>query len=225
MSVSGTGHRGRDGTAVKPGDEVTVHQLLGRIAYFHALFIEPALAAHEQPGTGKRCCNHEDATGPGQPDVGTMLDGTAWAVLDEIARTLAGHLLPCPKSERHCCATCRVADSGAAITQAWMISEHRAYHRPPPADRLRQASCTTVATRLALVFARQYDTYCPALSEAEASDASPLPDSDELPLTGELLALWLNPLAATSSPVVSWLNHCTDLNDIHRVLQQRGTTK
>ncbi|MET7712309.1 hypothetical protein [Streptomyces sp. NPDC005407] len=210
---------------MKPGDEVTVHQLLGRIAYFHALFIEPALPATEQPGTGKPCCNHEDATGPGQPDVGTMLHGTAWAVLDEIACTLAGHLLPCPKSDRHCCTTCRVAASGAAIAQAWLITEHRAYRRPPPADRLRQAIRTTAAARLALVFVRQYDTYCPASSEVKVAHTSPLPDSDELPLTGELLALWQDPLAATSSPVVSWLNHCTDLNDIHRVLQQRGTTK
>ncbi|MBT2397401.1 hypothetical protein [Streptomyces sp. ISL-100] len=210
---------------MKPGDEVTVHQLLGRIVYFHALFIEPALASDDQPGTGKPCCNHENTTGPGQPDVGTMLHGTAWTVLDEIARTLGGHLLPCPKSDRHCCATCRVADSGAAISHAWTITEHRAYHRPPPTDRLRHASRTTAATRLARVFARQYDIRCPALSRAQAADASPLPDSAELPLTGELLALWQNPLAATSSPVVSWLNHCTDLNDIHRVLQQRGTTK
>ncbi|MFI2618500.1 hypothetical protein [Streptomyces sp. NPDC018584] len=44
-------------------------------------------------------------------------------------------------------------------------------------------------------------------------------------MTGELFALWLDPLAATRSPVISWLNHCTDLNDIHRVLQQGGTTK
>ena len=58
----------------------------------------------------------------------------------------------------------------------------------------------------------------------EAAEASLVPDSGELPLTGELLVLWQDPLAATS-PVVSWLNHCTDLNDIHRVLQQRGTTK
>jgi hypothetical protein len=209
---------------MKPGDEVTVHQLLGRIAYFHALFIEPALT-DDQLGTGEPCCNHQDTTGPGQPDVGMMLADTAWTVLDEIARTLGEHLLPCPKSDRHCCATCRVAASGAAIGQAWTITEHRAYRRPPPTDHLRQASRTTAAIRLARVFARQYGTHCLALSKSEAADTSPLPDSDELPLTGELLALWQDPLAAPSAPVVSWLNHCTDLNDIHRVLQQRGTTK
>jgi hypothetical protein len=209
---------------VKPGDEVTVHQLLGRIVYFHTLFIEPALTSVGQPGAGKACCNHQDTALSGQPEVGTMLANTAWAVLDEIARTLGKHLLPCPKSDRHCCATCQIAASGAAIGQAWMIIEHRAYRRPPPTDRLRQASRTTAATRLARVFAQQYGTDCPVLAMTEAAEASLVPDSGELPLTGELLVLWQDPLAATS-PVVSWLNHCTDLNDIHRVLQQRGTTK
>ncbi|WP_434591764.1 hypothetical protein [Streptomyces sp. A5-4] len=207
---------------MKPGDEVTVHQLLGRIVYFHTLFIEPALTSVGQPGTGKACCNHQDTAAPGQPDVGTMLADTAWTVLDEIARTLGEHVLPCPKFDRHCCATCQIAASGAAIGQAWTITEHRAYRRPPPTDRLRQASRTTAATRLARVFAWQYGADCPVLAMAEASL---LPVSDELPLTGELLALWQDPLAPTSSPVVTWLNHCTDLNDIHRVLQQRGTTK
>ncbi|MFE4828033.1 hypothetical protein [Streptomyces sp. NPDC056672] len=210
---------------MKPGDEVTIHQLLGRVAYFHTLFVEPALTSVGPPVSGETCCNHQDTTEPGQPDVGTMLDDTAWTVLDEIARTLGEHLRPCPKADGRCCATCRVAASGAAIAQTWTTIEHLAYHRPPPENRLRQTCRTTAAVRLADVFARQYGTNCRALAEAEALDTSSLPNSSELPLTGELLALWQDPLATTGSPVVSWLNHCTDLNDIHRVLQQRGTTK
>ncbi|RDG37841.1 hypothetical protein [Streptomyces corynorhini] len=210
---------------MKPGAEATIHQLLGRITYFHTLFVEPTLVSVGPPVSGETCCNHQDTTEPGQPDVGTLLGDTAWTVLDEIARTLGKHLRPCPKADARCCATCRVAASGAAIAQAWMATEHHAYHRPPPENRLRQACRTTATARLAHVFAWQYGMNCHALAKAEAADAYSLPKSSELPLTGELLALWQDPLAATGSPVVSWLNHCTDLNDIHRVLQQRGTTK
>ncbi|MCM1972558.1 hypothetical protein [Streptomyces sp. G1] len=210
---------------MKPSDAVTLHQLLGRIAYFHTLFIEPALTSSRQPGAGEPCCNHKDTAGDGRPDVGAMLATTAWAVVDEIAATLGEYLLLCPDAGHRCCATCRVAASSAAIAQAWTITEHRAYDRPLPTTALLRACRTTAATRLTLVFAEQHGTACVALPQAETSDEGLLPDSDDLPLTGELLALWQDPLAATRSPVVSWLNHCTDLNDIHRVLQQGGITK
>ncbi len=210
---------------MKPGDTVTIHQLLGRIAYFHTLFIEPVLVASEQPGAGEPCCNHKDTEGFGQPEVGAVLANTAWAVLDEIATTVGEHLLLCPDSDHRCCAVCRVAASGAAIAEAWTVAEHRAYGLPLPADPLVRACRTTAATRLALVFTQQHGASCGGLAQAEAPDAGLLPDSSDLPLAGELLALWQDPLAATRSPVVSWLNHCTDLNDIHRVLQQGGTTK
>ncbi|MFB6822661.1 hypothetical protein ACFCXA_13835 [Streptomyces virginiae] len=208
-----------------PADEVTVHQLLGRIAYFHTLFIEPALALAGAPDPNKTCCNHQGPAEPRQPEVGTTLANTAWAVLDEIATTLGESLRPCPHFDHRCCATCRIATSGAAIAQAWTATELRFYDRPPAAAPLREACRTAAATRLTRVFAQQYGTNCSALTQAETADIGTLPDSDQLPLTGELLALWQDPLAATRSPVVSWLNHCTDLNDIHRVLQQRGTTK
>ncbi|MER8091874.1 hypothetical protein [Streptomyces goshikiensis] len=211
---------------MKPGDAVTIHQLLGRIAYFHTLFIEPVLVSSRQSGAGEACCNHKDASGYGQPDVGTVLAGTAWAVLDEIATTVGEHLLLCPDSDlRGCCAVCRVAASGAAIAEAWTVTEHRAYGLPLAADPLLRACRTTAAARLARVFTQQHGASCLGLAQAEAPDGGLLPDSIDLPLTGELLALWQDPLAATRSPVVSWLNHCTDLNDIHRVLQQGGTTK
>ncbi|WP_328788080.1 MULTISPECIES: hypothetical protein [unclassified Streptomyces] len=210
---------------MKPGDAVTIHQLLGRISYFHILFVEPALASSRQPGEGEACCNHRDNAGCRQPDVGTVLASTAWAVLDEIATTLGEYLRLCPDSGHQCCAACRIAVSGAAIAQAWTVTEHRSYDLPLPLDPLVRACRTTFAARLALVFAQQHGISCGALAQAESPDAGLLPDSGDLPLTGELLALWQDPLAATRSPVVSWLNHCTDLKDIHRVLQQGGITK
>ncbi|MQS39043.1 hypothetical protein [Streptomyces katsurahamanus] len=210
---------------MKPGDVVTIHQLLGRISYFHTLFIEPALISSGKPRAGEVCCNHMDTAGYGQPNAGAVLTSTAWAVLGEIATTLGEHLCLCPDSDHRCCATCRIAASGAAIAQAWAVTEYHLYHRPLPAALLLLGCRTAAASRLALVFARQYGTSCGAQARAETPDTGLLPDSGDLPLTGELLALWQDPLAATRSPIVSWLNHCTDLNDIHRVLQQGGTTK
>ncbi|MFD4371864.1 hypothetical protein [Streptomyces sp. NPDC058486] len=47
---------------------------------------------------------------------------------------------------------------------------------------------------------------------------------DELPLTGELLALWADPAVTTRTPVASWLNHCTGgLGDVRRVRESRRT--
>lgn len=203
---------------MKPSDAVTLHQLLGRIAYFHTLFIEPALTSSRQPVVGQLCCNHRGTAGARRPEVGAILASTAWAVLDEIAATIGEYLLLCPDADHQCCATCRVAAASAAIAQAWTVTEYRAYDRPLPATALLRACRTAAATRLTLVFAEQHGTACGALPQAETSDAGLLPGSDDLPLTGELLALWQDPLAATCSPVISWLNHCTDLNDIHRVL-------
>ncbi|NUK21939.1 hypothetical protein [Streptomyces lunaelactis] len=210
---------------MSPSDEVTVHQLLGRIDYFHTLFVEPAHAASGRPGVGEPCCKHLTASGHAQPDVGSLLADTAWAVLDELAATLGEHLLACPASDNTCCATCRVADSAAAIAQAWAITEHQAYDRPPPSAALLRACRSTAAAQLARVFAQQHETTCRPRTTSRTADTGRLPDSSELPLTGELLALWENPTAATHRPVVSWLNHCTELSDIHRLLQQRETTK
>ncbi|TDC45092.1 hypothetical protein E1258_30770 [Micromonospora sp. KC207] len=50
-----------------------------------------------------------------------------------------------------------------------------------------------------------------------------LPGTEDLPLAGELLALWANPTAKTHHPVASWLNHCTGLDDVRRVLKTRRT--
>ncbi|MEU6706097.1 hypothetical protein [Streptomyces wuyuanensis] len=209
---------------MKPGDAVTIHQLLGRIAYFHTLFIEPALTSRKQPRAGEACCNHMNTVGYRQPDVGTVAS-SAWAVLDEIATTLGEHLRLCPNSGHQCCAACRIAASGAAIAQAWAVTEHRSYGLLLPAAPLVWTCRATAATRLALIFTQQHGTPCRTLAQAETPAADLLPNSGALPLTGELLALWRDPLAATRRPVVSWLNYCTDLNDIHRVLQQGGTTK
>ncbi|MFJ5882913.1 hypothetical protein [Kitasatospora cineracea] len=209
---------------MKPGDEVAVHQLLGRIVYFHALFVEPALAPAPAATVGEACCNHRSPARRMRPDTGGLLAGTAWTVLDEVAATLGTSVGRCPSHGPTCCATCRVADSAAAVAEAWLAAEHRAYRRPEPHGPMRQACREAAAARLTRVFVHQHHAPCPAAHVGEKAGAWLLPGTDELPLTGELLALWRDPLAAGGSPVVSWLNHCTDLDDIRRVLDTRRPT-
>ncbi|MFD4906582.1 hypothetical protein [Kitasatospora purpeofusca] len=201
-------------------DDVTLHQLLGRVVYFHTLFIDPALTPAQEPGRGRACCNHRSDTH--QRTAYGLLATTAWTALDEIATTLAGHHTPCPHRDGSCCATCRVATAGAAIADAWIVTEHRAYRRSPPGDPVRQVCRTAAAARLAHAFAAQHAAACPALATLSPTTGSPLlPSLEDLPLTGELLALWHDPLSTAHSPVVSWLNHCTALDDIHRVRETR----
>ncbi|MFF2075411.1 hypothetical protein ACFVXG_11750 [Kitasatospora sp. NPDC058162] len=211
---------------MRPGDEVTVHQLLGRISYFHTLFIEPALAPASAPASvsGEPCCNHRAPARAVRPDAGALLAHSAWSVLDEVAATLGTWAGRCPSYGPACCATCRVAGSAAAVADAWLATEHRAYQRPEPNTPMRQACREAAAARLTRVFVHQHHTPCPAAQAGEKAGAWLLPGTGELPLTGELLALWRDPLAGGGSPVVSWLNHCTDLDDIRRVLDTRRPT-
>ncbi|KPI02950.1 hypothetical protein OK074_5100 [Actinobacteria bacterium OK074] len=200
-------------------DVLTIHQLLGRIVYFHALFIEPALRPGTPSEPGPECCNH--AADPGQRAVGEVLPDSAWMSLVDIAATLPAHHRPCPQSDGTCCATCHVTSTAAAITAGWAQTEYHSYRQAEPAETLLHVCENAAAARLGRVFAEQHTTRCPALDRRTVPEA--LPETEELPLTGELLSLWADPTATTRHPVASWLNHCTGLDDIRRVLKTRRT--
>ncbi|MFF8618209.1 hypothetical protein [Streptomyces sp. NPDC015350] len=202
-------------------DELTVHQLLGRIVYFHVLLIAPDLpAAERMPASGPACCHHR---AHGSRLLDTALEGSAWGVLLEIAAELPDHHRSCPRSSGTCCAACRVTSAASAVGSGWAAAEHRAYHQCPPEPGLLDACGRAAASRVGRVFAAQHDTSCAALSRFTVDPPAPeaLPGVDELPLTGELLALWADPAATPQTPVASWLNHCTGLGDIRRVLESR----
>ncbi|MFE0376179.1 hypothetical protein ACFW1M_11435 [Streptomyces inhibens] len=200
-------------------DALAIHQLLGRIVYFHALFIEPELQPSTPLPPGTECCNH--ATAPGQLPVGELLTDSAWAALVEVATTLPAHHRPCPKDTGACCATCRIASAATAVAAGWAQTECRSYRLAEPAETLLRDCGHAAAARLGRVFANQYVAHCPVLDRLTVPEA--LPDAEELPLTGELLALWAEPTATTRHPVASWLNHCTGLDDVRRVLESRRT--
>lgn len=205
---------------------LTVHQILGRIVYFHALFIEPALTDANPPrmlaarpsGPRLPCCNHAAAPAA-RVSVIPALRESAWSVLEEIVASLPA---PdgCPGKVEQCCATCQVQTTGTVIAGCWMSVEQRAYGTKPPAPGVREAWNRAVGMRLANVFAAQHDAVCDGLNRAATTpETVRLPTPEELPLTSELLALWSDP--TVRQPVVSWLNHCTGTDDVARVLEAR----
>ncbi|MGA5215132.1 hypothetical protein ACPCAE_03525 [Streptomyces cinereoruber] len=169
-------------------DELTVHQLLGRIVYFHVLLIAPDLpAADRMPASGPACCHHR---AHGSRSRETVLAGSAWGALLEVAAELPGHHRPCPHASGTCCAVCRVTSAASAIGSGWAAAEHRAYHRSPPEREFLDACRRAAARRVGSVFAAQHATACAGLDRLTADPPAPaLPGVDELPLTGELLAL------------------------------------
>lgn len=203
-------------------DTLTVHQLLGRMVYFHALFIEPVLTPAVRPARRSEwCCRH------GQQDLvadgaAPALRDTAWAVVAEIAATLPADT--CPGEARRCCPTCRVLTAGIAIAECWLDVEHGAFgplSMPPGA---RGCWGRAVAVQLAAAFASQHGSVCTALQRATAtSSIVPPPSPERLPLTSELMVLWADP--TDDAPVASWLNHCTGLTDIAKVLHTRRTSR
>ncbi|MFD9593092.1 hypothetical protein ACFWA9_10080 [Kitasatospora sp. NPDC059973] len=202
-----------------PDPDVTLHQLIGRIVYFHALFVEPAAVPAGESIDGERCCNHLPER-PG-PTSAVVLVETAWTALDELSATLPGRARRCPVNDASCCATCRVADAGAAIADVWFDTEHRTYHGGPAGEADRLACRRAFSASLSRAFAEQHAAPCPSTLTAAGG---PLPRADDFPLTGELLTVWDDPLSTTGAPVVSWLNHCTGLDDVLRVLETRKGT-
>jgi hypothetical protein len=200
---------------------LTVHQLLGRIVYFHALFIEPAHQTEPAARVGRACCNH--GTAPGHRTVDDLLQGTAWMVIEDVAATLPEHQQTCPEVGGACCATCTIVSAAATIAAGWVCTEYRAYHYALPDKSLLRCSSRAAAKRMGRVFAEHLEVNCPTLDRltSVSIDEDSLPGPEELPLMGEFLALWTNPTVPNRPPVASWLNQCTGLHDVRRVLAAR----
>jgi hypothetical protein len=187
-------------------EAIAVHQLLGRLVYFHVLFIEPKITPSDPKGSTPN-------------DSAARLTGTAWAALDEIARSLPD---PGYESAPSCdCDACDVRCAAAKVAAQWIDVENHAYAHPRVQDAERQQWTNLLADRMASVFADEHPGHvaCTACdSRPVLPTALPPPAPDRLPLTAELLDLWSNPTG--SAPVVSWLNHCTTIDDIARVLME-----
>lgn len=203
-------------------DALTIHQLLGRIVYFHALHIAPALPAGPPARPGPTCCNHGPALD--RRPAADLSTGSAWHALVDVATALPSHHRVCPHTAGACCATCRIAAAASAVAGGWALTEHRAYRPGNPTAQLVKDCRSAAAARITPVFAAQHNAACRALDSLTAPATYALPDTDTLPLTGELLALWADPAATIRNPVASWLNHCTGLADIRRVLDSRRST-
>ncbi len=201
-------------------EALAVHQLLGRIVYFHVLFIEPVLQPCDRKNAPQApCCNHRLA--PGRPSVEQLLEATAWNVVDDVATSISPSGWACPKRSGDCCASCRVSAAGATIAQGWARTEQREYHRPPLSETTLRGFGLLAGARLSRTFSARHAATCAALERRGLGEDSAPPNPQDLPLTGELLALWADPAATSRQPVVSWLNHCAGLDDARRVLQAR----
>ena len=208
---------------ISAADTQTVHQLLGRIVYFHALFIEPALRPDPPPEPGPARCNHGVQVLGLRRTVDELLCNSAWAALGDVAATLPDHHRPCPDTAGACCATCSITSAAAAVAAGWAQTECHGYRKEDATEALLRVCGDAATVRLGRVFAAQHDAPCPALHGFEEVLAmrEELPGPEQLPLTGELLALWADPTVTTHQPVASWLNHCTGLDDVRRVLDTR----
>ncbi|MGF6889392.1 hypothetical protein ABIA39_008857 [Nocardia sp. GAS34] len=197
---------------------ITVHQLLGRIAYFHVAFIEPALAdlpAPEDRPPAPTCCR--DRLGhveqPACEPAGLV--DTAWTVPIDIAAALGVRL--CRNEPGTCCARCLIRHSATVIADTWLGVETATYAGLVPSPTQRAGWCARIGTQLAEVFGEGSGGTCTAVhADTRPGDAPP---ADRFPLVGELLTLWKRPIG--HAPVTSWLNHCADLGDITRVLRTR----
>jgi len=193
---------------VNISETLAVNQLLGRLAYFHALFVESALPPTRPDPTASHgpCCHHALGERVDQADVD--VSATAWAVLLEIGANLGTDL--CCLHTTACCPTCRIQSCSAAVSGLWIASEAHAYRwDQPPTAHTRQEWQATISAHMTAAFARQYGTHCTRTTTPAVSTATP---TDRFPLTGELAALWSAPTSA--APVISWLNHCASIAEI-----------
>lgn len=198
---------------------LAVNQLLGRLVYFHVVFIEPSLSPQHAPQAKRRvCCRH---VRPGSGHVATLeTNTTSWSALTQIAADLGAQT--CRDNGPGCCPACRIRSCAAIVADCWITTEHRAYgHDLFVADTTRRRWSSAVADLMATAFARQHGVQCAYGSDVDV-DMTSTPPADRFPLTGELARLWRDP--TLPAPVVSWLNHCTRLDDIAQHLRQGSTS-
>lgn len=192
-------------------DTLVINQLLGRLTYFHVLFIEPAMRTHRPRRPHHSCCRHR----PGRTEYGPIttaeLAGTPWWVLTEL-----GHALGAPNCDggagvSDCCATCLVRRHSEQIVDCWIETEAHVYECVPTTTE-QSIWGADISHRLASAFAHQHaiNTTATCIPRGRSKRAI----TCGLALVAELGALWTQPLG--QAPVISWLNHCTDLNDVAR---------
>jgi len=194
-------------------DVLTANQLLGRLVYFHTLFIEPKLPGRLVRSQVTLCCRHDRRPN----SIIRSSDNTPrtpWEVLIEIA----GGLGPaqCTPSTGECCVPCRVRSCATVIAETWLTVESDSYSGClTSADH--QAWAASIGGAIAKACAEVDGADC---ARTEDYIGTVTPPADRFPLSSELAALW----SATDagSPVISWLNHCAGLDDIARRIRLRS---
>lgn len=194
-------------------DVLTANQLLGRLVYFHTLFIEPKLPGRPLRSQVALCCRHDQRSNSNIRS-SENTPRAPWEVLIEVAGGLRA--VQCIPSAGECCVPCRVRSCAAAIAETWLTVESDSYGRYLTSVN-HQAWAASIGGVIAEVCAELDDADC---ARTEDYIGAVTPPADYFPLSSELAALW----SATDagSPVISWLNHCAGLDDIARRVQLRG---
>lgn len=214
MSLPGRGAR-----HMTPERILSIHQLLGRIGYFHALFIEPVISEHPDAVTAvpaSVCCRHNGM------DLERLiphseLASSAWELLPRIAHQL-GATCACPANGPDCCAACMVAYSAKTTAATWIAAQAVALEFTVPQDRAAQA----IGRILARAFATEYGADCAQLDRDTTPGATiQLAEEHPLPLTAELLGVWVDSATAPGGRLSTWLNHCSGMDDIRRIILLR----
>lgn len=196
-------------------DRFVASQLLGRLAYFHVLFIEPSLPAKpRQRPQATPCCRHDPVHDDAHTSSGRITG--PWTVLVEIGDEIG--VIECRTASRGCCAACRIHACTTAVADTWIATECNAYGCPRPALGQPAEWSRTIADAITAVFA---DQHCEPRAHVRTATADARPSVDRFPLSGELARLWV--ASTDRRPVVSWLNHCASLDDISRYLRKRST--
>jgi hypothetical protein len=202
-------------------ERTAVHQLLGRLVYHHVLFVEPHTSspADRLTAATRRCCNHNTAAGP-KTTAWDGSGGSAWKVLVEVSDSLLERTR-CQQQSDACCATCVVAMSAASIVRRWIAVELEAYGQPVADTHAQSGWVDLAASQMAGVFKREHHASCSTFMADDGIANAPSPD--DLPLTSELISLWADPGRTDAAPVASWLNHCSGLADVARIVESRRT--
>ncbi|HEV2347004.1 MAG TPA: hypothetical protein VGS97_23080 [Actinocrinis sp.] len=208
---------------LSPIQTLSVHQRLGRLGYFHALFIEPQIsrsadcgADPQLPDIAAPCCNHADSESV-KPASMRLLDESAWKLLKEIAICL-GAKPRCPTATAECCPTCRVIADGLCVATAWTAVQRRVFK---PAGTPDYATDTMISLLLGHAFAVQQETACALVGDSTYGGEIPQAAENDLPLTAELINLWCDPFSPAAPQAFTWLNHCAGMDDLRHVIQTR----
>ncbi len=204
-------------------NQLQVHQLLGRIVYFHVMFFEPSLSEYmgtfskSLPNDRHACSRHATNTHT-KPQQATIME-TPWQVIIDIADSLPDRR-SCDGDSTKCCPCCAITEAGRAIALCWREIEALAYGKSK--DQEHQRFADQVGQTLSAVYRDTTSLICANNIKCDEiqSEMDPV-ELVNLPISSELLKVWHSLRCGNVLPIESWLNHCSTLKDVAAVVKRK----